>query len=63
MFTGIIESLAKLVSIEKNGDNIMFTFNSKISNELKVDQSLSHNGICLTAVSYTHLTLPTILRV
>ena len=37
MFTGIIESLAKLVSIEKNGDNITFTFNSKISNELKID--------------------------
>ena len=50
MFTGIIESLAKLVSIEKNGDNITFTFNSKISNELKIDQSLAHNGICLTVV-------------
>jgi len=50
MFTGIIESLAKLKSIEKNGDNIMFTFNSKISKELKIDQSLSHNGICLTVV-------------
>ena len=50
MFTGIIESLAKLVSIEKNGDNITFTFNSKISKELKIDQSLSHNGICLTVV-------------
>lgn len=50
MFTGIIESLAKLASIEKNGDNIKFTFNSKISNELKIDQSLAHNGICLTVV-------------
>jgi TonB family protein len=50
MFTGIIESLAKLVSIEKNGDNITFTFNSKISNELKIDQSLAHNGICLTVI-------------
>ena len=50
MFTGIIESLAKLVSIEKNGDNITFTFKSKISNELKIDQSLAHNGICLTVV-------------
>ena len=50
MFTGIIESLAKLVSIEKNGDNITFTFSSKISNELKIDQSLAHNGICLTVI-------------
>ena len=50
MFTGIIESLAKLVSIEKNGDNITFTFNSKISNELKIDQSVAHNGCCLTVV-------------
>ena len=50
MFTGIIESLAKLISIEKNGDNITFTFNSKISNELKIDQSLAHNGICLTVI-------------
>ena len=50
MFTGIIESLAKLVSIEKNGDNITFTFKSKISNELKIDQSLAHNGICLTVI-------------
>lgn len=50
MFTGIIESLAKLLTIKKNGDNITFTFSSKISNELKIDQSLAHNGICLTVI-------------
>jgi riboflavin synthase len=48
MFTGIIESTAVLVSKLKNGSNIQFEFSSDLSNELKVDQSLSHNGICLT---------------
>lgn len=51
MFTGIIESLGKIKSIEKDFDNIILTIESPISNELKIDQSLAHNGICLTVTS------------
>lgn len=50
MFTGIIETLGTLVSAEKEGTNIHFTFKSPISAQLKVDQSISHNGVCLTVV-------------
>jgi riboflavin synthase len=48
MFTGIIEDLGKLVKIEENGTNISFWIESKLVNELKIDQSVSHNGTCLT---------------
>ena len=48
MFTGIIESLGLLEDIKQNGTNRSFRISSPISDELKVDQSLSHNGICLT---------------
>ncbi len=48
MFTGIIESTGKLVALEKNGTNISFWVSSPLSNELKIDQSVSHNGVCLT---------------
>jgi len=50
MFTGIIETLGTLVSAEKEGTNIHFTFKSPISAQLKVDQSVAHNGVCLTVV-------------
>ncbi len=48
MFTGIIETTGKIVSIEKNGTNISFWVESAITKELQVDQSLSHEGVCLT---------------
>jgi len=48
MFTGIIESLATIVQVDAEGTNQHFLFRSNISNELKVDQSVSHNGVCLT---------------
>lgn len=48
MFTGIIEALGKVKSIEKDGSNIHFQIQSDISKELKVDQSVSHDGVCLT---------------
>ena len=51
MFTGIIEDLGILKKIEKEGANINLYFKSKLSHELKVDQSLSHNGVCLTVIS------------
>ncbi|MEM6317708.1 MAG: riboflavin synthase [Bacteroidota bacterium] len=50
MFTGIIEVLGKVDHIEKEGTNVHFTISSPISNELKIDQSVSHNGVCLTVV-------------
>lgn len=51
MFTGIIETLGKVEKIEKEGTNVHFTFSSSIASELKVDQSVAHNGVCLTVVS------------
>ena len=51
MFTGIIEDLGILKKIEKNGGNVNLYFESKLTQELKIDQSLSHNGVCLTVVS------------
>ena len=50
MFTGIIETLAKVGKIEKEGSNVHFTFSSSITHELKIDQSVAHNGVCLTVV-------------
>jgi riboflavin synthase len=51
MFTGIIETLATVEKIKKEGSNLHFTFNSPLASEFKIDQSISHNGVCLTVVS------------
>lgn len=51
MFTGIIETSGFIKNIVKEGDNLHLTVASSLSNELKVDQSISHNGICLTVVA------------
>jgi riboflavin synthase len=51
MFTGIIETLGKVTDTIKEGGNISFVIASPISNELKIDQSVSHNGVCLTVVN------------
>jgi riboflavin synthase len=51
MFTGIIEEVANLKSIEKEGGNIHFTLQAKMTPELKIDQSVAHNGCCLTVVA------------
>ena len=48
MFTGIIESLGKITNVNVDRGNIDFTIESEISSELKIDQSVSHNGVCLT---------------
>ena len=50
MFTGIIETMGTVEKITTEGSNIHFTIASPISDELKIDQSLSHNGVCLTVV-------------
>ena len=51
MFTGIIESLGVVTNIVQEGTNVRFSMKSPISRELKVDQSVSHNGVCLTVVN------------
>lgn len=48
MFTGIIECLGKIESVSKDGTNKTFKIKSNISHELKIDQSLAHDGVCLT---------------
>ena len=50
MFTGIIEEIAEVVALKKEGANVHFSLKSAITNELKIDQSLAHNGVCLTVV-------------
>lgn len=50
MFTGIIETLGKVIAIEKDQSNVHFTVESAITHELKIDQSVAHNGCCLTVV-------------
>jgi riboflavin synthase len=54
MFTGIIESLARVEKFEKENSNVHFTFSSAITQELKIDQSVAHNGVCLTVVKINH---------
>jgi riboflavin synthase len=51
MFTGIIETIGTIIDIVKINDNLNITINSLITNELKIDQSIAHNGICLTVVA------------
>ena len=51
MFTGIIESLGIIQRIEQEGTNLHFHIQSPISSELKIDQSIAHNGTCLTVVA------------
>ena len=51
MFTGIIENLAKIISIKKSKGNLDITLSSSLTSEFKIDQSISHNGICLTVTN------------
>ena len=53
MFTGIIETLGEVKKLEKEGGNLHITLTSKITKELKIDQSVAHNGVCLTVVKIT----------
>ena len=50
MFTGIIEEIGKVSSIEQDGSNYHFIIEAKIAKDLKIDQSVAHNGVCLTVV-------------
>ncbi len=51
MFSGIVEEMATVVALKHDGGNIDFTLTCSFTNELKIDQSVSHNGVCLTVVS------------
>jgi riboflavin synthase len=51
MFTGIIETLGVVTNIVKEQENVHFTIKSDITRELKIDQSVAHNGVCLTVVA------------
>ena len=53
MFSGIVEEYATLVALVKEQENIHFTFKCSFVDELKIDQSISHNGVCLTVVGLT----------
>lgn len=50
MFSGIVEETAKVVKVERELDNMHFTLSCSFANELKIDQSVAHNGVCLTVV-------------
>ena len=53
MFTGIVEDIGKVLEIKEEGTNKHFHFAANISKELKIDQSVSHNGVCLTVTQLT----------
>jgi len=51
MFTGIVETFGKVIALNSEKDNLHLTIQSNFTNELKIDQSVAHNGVCLTVVS------------
>lgn len=51
MFSGIVEAMARVVSIQHDQDNVHFTLSCPFTSELSIDQSVAHNGVCLTVVS------------
>ena len=63
MFTGIIETQGIVDSVKKNGKNLELTILSSISDNLRVDQSVSHDGVCLTITSKNTILLKHSLRV
>ncbi len=56
MFTGIVEEAARVVALRKEKDNLHITMECSFVNELRIDQSISHNGVCLTVVEKTPTT-------
>lgn len=51
MFTGIIEALGRIERLESEGSNLHITVSSKLGTSLKIDQSVAHNGVCLTVIA------------
>ena len=56
MFTGIIENMAEVIDVKPNKNNLDITFKSDLLSELRVDQSISHNGVCLTVADISNET-------
>lgn len=56
MFTGIIENVGEIIQLNRKAGNLIITVKCAFSNELKIDQSVAHNGVCLTVVSKTNTT-------
>lgn len=54
MFTGIVEKTGKIVDIQRDKTNIHFTIETPLAQEMKIDQSMAHDGVCLTAVAVDH---------
>ena len=54
MFSGIVEECATLVAVVKEQENVHFSFRCSFVDDLKIDQSVAHNGVCLTVVSKTN---------
>ncbi|MDO6759646.1 riboflavin synthase [Tamlana sp. 2_MG-2023] len=54
MFTGIIETIGTVSNLKNELDNLHITIKSQITSELKIDQSVAHNGVCLTVVNINH---------
>ena len=54
MFSGIVESMARVVAIEHDKDNVHLTLTCPFAHELSIDQSIAHNGVCLTVVAIDH---------
>ena len=52
MFSGIVEGVAEVVNIEKSGTNVIFTLIEDFEEHFYIDQSISHNGVCLTVIEY-----------
>lgn len=50
MFSGIVETMAKVIAVQQDKENKHFTLECEFGNELKIDQSVAHNGVCLTVV-------------
>jgi len=59
MFTGIIETLGEVTGLEREGENLHISIKSDITPELKIDQSVAHNGVCLTVVHIDNATFTT----
>ena len=51
MFTGIIEHMGEVISLQKEAENLHILMRTPITQELKIDQSVAHNGVCLTVVA------------
>ena len=52
MFSGIVEACGQIVALRREGENLHLTLSCSFASELKIDQSVAHNGVCLTVVAH-----------